>query len=118
MSYQNTFNIPDAVKGDTFVGIEFTLTVNAILSDLTGAVIKMQLKESNSSTALAVLTFDNDLIGGITIIDAENGVFQIDSQVIDIPALCYFYDIQITYPNGDIKTYIRGRWTILPEVTT
>lgn len=118
MSYQQTYNIPNTVKGDTFIGQQFTLTVNAALADLTGATIKMQVKESKEAAAAAVLTFDNASNGGITITDAVNGVFDIDAQVVDIPAKCYFYDIQITFQDGRIKTYIRGNWTIDPEVTT
>lgn len=117
MSYQQTYNIPATVKGDTFIGQEFTLTVNGTLADLSGALISMQLKESRDALVMAVLTLDNNLNGGITITDAVNGVFCIDEQIIDVPSLCYVYDIQITFQDGTVKTYIKGRWDILPEVT-
>ena len=112
---QETYKIPDAVKGDTFIGVTFNLVVNAAPVDLTGAAIKMQLKGSTNSATVALTL---EIGSGITVVDAVNGIFEIDAQIIDITPLCYFYDIQITFPDATVKTYIKGRWEITPEVTT
>lgn len=113
MATIGTYNFPNHKKGDTFNGIQFTVNVNALPSDLTGADIKMELRNKN---CIAVLGFSTGN-GRITITDAVNGVFQINSGIIDIPVDTYNYDIQITYPVNIVKTYIEGTWKIVKEYT-
>lgn len=112
---QQTYNIPDHVKGDTFEGVQFNVTVNGSALNLTGATIKMQLKPNANPGTTATLTLDTT--DGITITDAVNGQFEIDQQVIDIAADCYYYDIQITLSGGSVKTYIKGNWNITQDIT-
>ena len=109
------YNFPDHIKGDTFNGVEFTLEVNSLPVDLTNASIKMYLKtQSKACDVVAKFTTDN---GKLTITDAVNGVFQFDNQIININAGTYDYDIEITLNNGTIKTYIKGTWKILQDIT-
>jgi hypothetical protein len=54
---------------------------------------------------------------GLSMVNAAAGIFKIDKQVIDIPAGVYAYDIEITVAGGDVKTYVRGEWEILQDVT-
>ena len=108
------YNLPSHVKGDTFNGILFTVTVNTVALDLTNAHIKMDLR----LTPLGVVakTFSDG--AGITISNSPtDGKFTIDAQIIDIAAANYYYDIEITLGNGLVKTYISGRWNILQDVT-
>jgi ribulose-5-phosphate 4-epimerase/fuculose-1-phosphate aldolase len=109
------YNFPSHTKGDTFNGVLFTITVNAVALDLTGAHIKMDLRLTPETTTVAKSFSDGS---GITI-DATptKGKFTINAQVIDIAAANYYYDIQITLQSGSIKTYIGGRWNILQDVT-
>lgn len=103
-------------KGDTFSEVDFQLKINGVNVNLTGAVIKMQLRESyNNSTAVLSLTSVGS--AGITLTNAANGQFKINAQIIDIPSRNYVYDIQITFSNGVVKTYIKGNFNILEEVT-
>jgi hypothetical protein len=114
MTYQ-TYNFPNHIKGDTFNGVEFTLEVNSVAVDLTNASILMYLKKQKAPCDV-VASFSTDTTK-ITITDAVNGVFQFNNQIIDVPAATYDYDIQITLNNGNVKTYIKGTWTILQDIT-
>jgi len=103
-------------KGDTFDEVPFELKVNTVAVNLTGAVIKMQLRKfDNTSTAALSLTSASS--AGITITDATAGKFKINSQIIDIDAYTYVYDIQITLSSGVVKTYVSGTFNITNEVT-
>jgi len=110
------YNFHDHLKGDTFEGTTFTISVNGVPLPLTSALIKMSLKP-NKSTLKSVLDLSTTN-GRLLIIDAINGKFQVVPQIIDIPAALYYYDIQITLSNGKVKTYIEGQWKIEQDVTT
>jgi len=109
----NNYNFPDHIKGDTFIGTQFTVVVNEVPLDLTGASIKMILRKSAKAPASLTL----EIGSGITVADAPGGVFNINEQIIDIPAFKYLYDIEITLSNGDVKTYIGGTFQILQDIT-
>jgi hypothetical protein len=107
-----TYDFPKHIKGDTWRTTTFTVTVNDLAKDLTGATIDMNVRDCN---AVSWLDMTNGT--GITITDAANGVFQIDQQTLDIPAGLYSYDIQITDSDGVIATWIRGNITIIQDIT-
>ena len=50
--------------------------------------------------------------------DAANGMFEIDKFTpIDFAVGTYYYDVETTFPNGDIKTYVGGTFKVLQDVT-
>lgn len=101
------------LKGDTWDGARFTITKNESPLDLSGATIKVEYK-LNSKTGFTKRTIS---IGtGITLIDAPNGVFDIDGFIVDLDVGRYFYDIEITL-SGEVKTYVEGVMTVLQDVT-
>jgi len=103
------------IKGDTFEEVPFEIKVNTIAKDLTGAIIKMQLrKEYDGVIGLSLTSVAN---AGITITDAVNGLFKINKQIINIPAYNYIYDIEIHFSATDVKTWISGKFLILNDVT-
>lgn len=106
-----TYNFPDHVKGNTFSGAEFTINVDGTPLDLTSAAVEMVLKVWDNEGDNAVLSLNT------SITDASNGVFEIDSQTIDIPAHCYVYDIKITLQSGSVKTYIRGSFNVIQNIS-
>lgn len=117
---QSTYKIPDAVKNDTYIGITFNVEVNSVLLDLTGCSIKMDVKKNSKDYTPPLKTFRTGASspdGSLTITDAVNGQFELDEQVIDIEAGNHYYDIQITFPDSSIKTYICGRWQIIQDIT-
>ena len=103
-SYMYEYDIPCVRTGDTMQAIAFTVTLNSVALDLTGAVIVLYLNSGDSLT-----TVDS---GGLTITDAAAGVFTIDKQRITFPAKNYQHKIVFTLQNSDVKTYIYGTWEI------
>jgi len=103
------YNLSNHKTGDTFDGATFTVSVNASPLDLTAATITMLLKRGDCSGQVA-LTLNTT--SGLTITDALNGVFQIDEQIISIPAGTYYYEITFVLADASVKTYISGNWTI------
>lgn len=109
--------LPTHYKGDTFEGQQFTVVVNGSALNLANvSVITMDVRKSGN-TKLILRLSTNVEYGGITVVDAPNGIFQIDEQIIDIPAEDYVYDIEFTFTNGKKKTYVYGTWTITQDVT-
>ena len=101
-SYAESYTMPVAESGDTFSGVQFTLTVGGSAKDLTDATIEMTVKGAGTLS----------IGSGITVITALSGIFNIDAQVISYAANTYDYEIKFTFSDGTIKTYIEGTWTI------
>jgi hypothetical protein len=105
------------IKGDTFDEVAFSIKINNVVLDLTGAVIKMQLKK-NSNDTVPALSFTSVSSAGITITNATGGLFKINQQIINIEVFNYVYDIQLTLASGVVKTYVSGTFSITQEITT
>jgi hypothetical protein len=102
-------------KGDTFDEVPFQIFFNTVPLDISDAIIRMQLRlEYGGNVYLALTSVDNE---GITILDAVNGIFKINEQIINIKANSYIYDIEIIFANGEVKTWVSGNFNILPDVT-
>jgi len=110
------YDFPQIIKGDTFDGLSFTLSVNTVLVDFTDAIITMDLRLDKTGVSVKRFTSVGD--ADITIESPKtSGKFKFNSQIINVDAGIYYYDIQILFPNTVVKTYIEGRWTILQDVT-
>lgn len=106
--------MPEIMKGDTFDDLQFTIKINDVVEDLTGYAIECKFRRNNKrGTVSKTLTVGS----GITVTDATNGVFKIDSFDLDWHAGVYFYDIEFTDTNDLINTYICGTLTVVQDVT-
>jgi hypothetical protein len=105
------YNLRNHKTGDTFDGAEFTISLNASPLDLTGATIETIVKRGDCNGQVA-LTLSTATAGQMTITNASGGVFQIDEQIISLPAATYYYEIKFTLADSSVKTYISGTWTI------
>jgi hypothetical protein len=103
-------------KGDTFSEVAFEVKKNGTAINLTGAVIKMQLRKCYTDTT-AALSLTSASSAGITITGASAGQFKINAQIIDIEVFNYVYDIQFTLSSGEVRTYVKGGFNVTPEVT-
>jgi len=103
------------IKGDTFEAVNFAVVKNAVALSLTGAVIKMQLKKE--CNGVAILAFTSVASAGITITNAAGGLFKINQQIINIPEFNYIYDIQITFADGTVKTWVEGNFVVKCDIT-
>lgn len=106
-------NLTTHYKGDTFNGTEFTILVNNAAPDNALASVILTVRPELRSSTKHQLSSGN----GMTITDAANWVFQIDPQIINWSAANYYYDIQCTDSEGNVKTYVKGRWEITQDVT-
>lgn len=106
------------IKGDTFEAVNFAITSGVIPTaiDLTGAIIKMQLRKQ-ACDLVKVLSLTSVASAGITITNAANGLFKINKQIINIDPFNYVYDIEITFGSGVVKTYISGFFLVTPDIT-
>lgn len=117
MSKPGVYNIADHYKGDTFDGVQFTIinSTDSLPINITGCLIKIQFKKnSNNGSIIKEITE----ISGITIIDAINGVFKINPFLIDWDEGRYLYDVQITFPDLSVRTYIKGTILIIQDTTS
>lgn len=108
-----TYNFSDHKRGDTFEGVDFTILLNNEPVNLTGAVIKAQLKKTSISNVAAQWSTED---GSITITGAGNNVVRLQTKVIDIPAGVYSFEIQ-TNNNGLIQTWVAGLFPVLNDIT-
>lgn len=107
-----TYNFKSSLRGDTIPAkiITATRTVDAVTEpiDLTNYSIKMDIVLGNIRKSLIV----GD---GITVTDAVNGEFRINS--FSLPQVgVWSYDIQFS-TGTDVETYIKGTINILQDVT-
>jgi hypothetical protein len=111
-----TFDINSHISGNTWDGIpSISFLRNSIPLSLSGAYIHMQVRQSIDSPV--VLDLDN-INGGIMInTPALSGIVTIPPQIVDIPVGNYIYDLKLILSSGETKTYMGGKWTILPKVT-
>lgn len=102
-------------KGDTFQEMLFEIIYNGMPLDLNGAAIKMQLRK----TAGGLVALDLSIGNGITMVDADFALFKIDTQIINIEAYDYLYDIQIVAGSlaNAVNTWISGFFKITNDIT-
>lgn len=103
------------IQGDTFEAVSFQVVKNSVNVNLTGAVIKMQLKKECGG--VPVLSFTTVASAGLTITNATSGLFRINKQIINIPEFNYLYDIEITFADGTVKTWIEGNFVVKCDIT-
>ena len=106
------YNFEDHTKGDTYEGAEEFTIIDADVPDLTGATIRMHIRNQNNDLVKSI-----DTSGGITITDAVNKKFKINAFDVELSACTYYYDIEVTFSNDVIVTYLKGTWTIIQDIT-
>tara|TARA_R110000868_G_scaffold4583_3_gene28695 strand:+ start:1842 stop:2174 length:333 start_codon:yes stop_codon:yes gene_type:complete len=102
-------------RGDTFAEVPFQINKDGIPLNLTGAIIHMQLRKSPGGTVYLNLTSVSNL--GITMTSALDGAFKINEMILNLEANVYLYDIEITFPSGEVKTWISGQFTVTNDIT-
>lgn len=114
MSKTTKYNFPDAKRGDTYNDVSFTINVNGSAQDLTGAAIRMWLIDASQQIPAGDF---NTVNGKLIITNAAAGVFKTNIGIVTLQPAQYYYDIQITFTNGTIKTWIEGTLTVLDDLT-
>lgn len=104
-TYTSELNLGVYVKNDTLEPILVDLNGQDNEIDLTGAVIKMQFRDSADDISLSPST---------TITDESNGIFQINRTVLAIDEGKHTFDITIDFASGKVRTYVVG-WINIVE---
>lgn len=113
----NTYNFKQQTKNDTFSGLRFSF--NSIINEveipinLSGTSIQMDIKKSEQSQPSKSLKSGE----GITVTDEVNGKVRIEAFKVDLPAFNYVYDLQIIYPDETVKTYLKGTFKVIEDIT-
>jgi hypothetical protein len=108
------YNFKTQYAGDTFLGLNLTLkNENNLPIDITGYFFKLQIKSNSKGITIKELTS----LSGISIVNATEGKFKIDSFINPVVCGNHVYDLQVTYPNGNVDTYIRGLYSIVSDIT-
>lgn len=101
------FNFSPAINSDTFDGVSFTMSKNGSPMDLTSASITMNVNANGVNVPFSTLN------GKLNITSASSGIFEFSKQIVEFNSFGTFpYEMIFQFPNGDIKTYITGTWTI------
>jgi len=110
------YKFKDHVKNDTFSSLSMILKdqESNVPLDLTNVVIKFQFKLTYDGAVAIEFSTINGLI---SVPNPTTGEFIINENVIIADAAQYIYDAQFTYTNGTVKTYFKGTWNILQDVT-
>ena len=109
-----TYRIPNHYRGDTFDAITFTIKEDGTAVDLTGAAIKIDFRKDSISGSLQKVIY---IGAGITIVNAVGGEFKIDSYINNWDAKTYYYDAQITFSDGIVRTYFKGTLKVDQDTT-
>lgn len=109
-------NLNDRIKNDTFESVNFNIADGVgDPIDLTGISAHIQFRFRCKTGAVVK---DITIGSGITLTDAVNGVLTIDEFTpITFEPDNYFYDVEITFTSGKIKTYVFGTFEVLQDIT-
>lgn len=107
------------IKGDTLKSISFEIltgpSTNQIPIDLTGATIRIDFINSKFSNIHYLL---NSSTGDITVTDAINGLFKINSiNRLDWKAGTYIGDLEFTYSDTTRTTYCIIELSVTEDIT-
>jgi hypothetical protein len=110
------YNFPDHISGDSWKGLNITILENGEPLNITDCDIFIHFRPVHNlaSPIFLELTSDKNNIGTII---PEQGLLAIDVTNFDIPSGVYNYDLQINFPDGSVKTYLKGTIKILPQTT-
>lgn len=110
-----THNFKTHYKGDYWNGATFTIERDGLPIDLTGVSVLMQFRKDRKTGDLEreISTLNE----GIVLPEPEQGVIIVSPFIMNFEAGVYYYDIQVTYVGGAIKTYVNGRILVKQDIS-
>ena len=113
-----TYDFKPHIAGDTWTGItSIKIQVSGVPVDLTDSKIYMQVKPEENIASPFFCSFSSET-GSISILNpAVSGQISILPTIIDIPPGMYQYYLNIEFPSGIKKTYLKGSWEILSNMS-
>lgn len=110
------YDWPAQYSGDTAWPITLKIKKYGEPTDLTGAVVKMQVR--NARTKDVVLELTSVGTAGIEILGGTGGRLIIGNHEVPAVPGVHVYDLQIIFPDGEVRTYLTGHYPIHTQVTT
>ena len=115
MATIQTTKLKDRMKNDTSSSVKFTHKNGVgVPIDITGWTFRIQFRYKGKTGKVALDVTDGS---GITIVDAVNGIIQLDAFKLTWVEGLYFFDIQCVKDNGDDKTFIQGSMKVIQDTT-
>ena len=117
MALPQVYDFKPQYKGAWFDGIQlrFTKTVDGITTplDITGYLFKIDFKINETYNAV----WSIEIGTGITVVDAVNGIINIDGFSNVSQPRAYVYDLKMTPPNEKVRVYMKGKYVINQNIT-
>lgn len=109
-------NVEEQTIVNEAAGEEVSLSGNVPI-DITGASIRMYMRESCCATSEAPAKVWSTASNTISIVFPEAGVFRVLPQVMDIEPATYNFSIEVTFADDTIRTVVAGIWRVLTDAT-
>ena len=110
-----TFDWPPQYSGDTVSQYQFLILENGEPVSITGSTIKMQVRASRSEPPILDLSTADGV--SIVITDGPNGTLRVGNFRNPEVSGAFSYDLEVTFPDGRVKTYFRGSYVIDGDIT-
>ncbi len=92
----------------------FALLADTTPIDLSGSTILIQVRPTPSSSVVALeLTSEDSSIG---IGGVDNNQITLN-KIVDVAAGTYVYDMSVTFPSGEVKTYLWGNFIVSEDIS-
>lgn len=92
----------------------FAILADTTPVDLTGCTIVIQVRPTASSSEVALEL--NTTEGSISIGGVDTNQITLN-KIVDVPAGSYVYDMNVTFPSDEVKTYIWGNFIVQEDIT-
>ncbi len=118
MAVAKTHNLETAYTGDTFDGFTVSgVTKNGAAMANTLASVRMQFRTAPDAAASSLEL--NSATSAITINNNTTWNFTVNKFVVTLDPDIYYYDVETTdsAATANVKTYMRGSWKVIRDVT-
>jgi hypothetical protein len=100
-------------RNDTWSQV-FAILADTTPVNLSGSTILLQVRPAPTSTSV-VLTLST-ANSTISIGGANTNQITLN-KIVDVAAGTYVYDMNVTFPSGEVKTYIYGNFIVQEDIT-
>ena len=92
----------------------FSILADTTPVDLSGSTILIQVRPTPTSATISLTLSTAD--SSISIGGANRNQITLNKKV-DVTAGSYVYDMNVTFPSGEVKTYIWGNFIVYEDIT-
>ena len=110
----DSYHFNDHMQNTTFEGVTFTINDTGGAIDLTGVNITFYFYRGTPGGPLKYTkgTYDSN---EVEITNATSGIFEFKRQLIDFEDSLYYYHADFVFPDGSVKTYLKGTWNVIKQ---